>query len=62
SFFFYYEKAWLLRTGYCMPCPEGVNIPQNFACLNNAALETNRLRRIMAKRAYKKLVDSKKIK
>jgi len=45
--------------GYCMPCPEGVNIPQNFACLNNASLETNRLRRIMAKRAYKKLTDKK---
>ncbi|MEJ2244276.1 MAG: aldo/keto reductase [Candidatus Bathyarchaeota archaeon] len=45
--------------GYCMPCPEGVNIPQNFACLNNASLETSRLRRIMAKRAYKKLVNSK---
>ncbi|MFZ7138340.1 MAG: aldo/keto reductase [archaeon] len=45
--------------GYCMPCPEGVNIPQNFACLNNASLETNRLRRIMAKRAYKKLANTK---
>jgi predicted aldo/keto reductase-like oxidoreductase len=45
--------------GYCMPCPEGVNIPQNFACLNNASLETSRLRRIMAKRAYKKLANSK---
>jgi predicted aldo/keto reductase-like oxidoreductase len=45
--------------GYCMPCPEGVNIPQNFACLNNASLETSRLRRMMAKRAYKKLADSK---
>jgi predicted aldo/keto reductase-like oxidoreductase len=45
--------------GYCMPCPEGVNIPQNFACLNNAALETIRMRRIMAKRAYKKLANTK---
>jgi hypothetical protein len=45
--------------GYCMPCPEGVNIPQNFACLNNASLETSRLRRIMAKRTYKKLTGKK---
>ena len=45
--------------GYCMPCPEGVNIPQNFACLNNASLETNRMRRLMAKRAYKKLANTK---
>ena len=24
---------------YCLPCPSGVNIPQNFAIINNATLE-----------------------
>lgn len=45
---------------YCMPCPEGVNIPQNFACLNNVSLETSRFRRFTARRAYRKLTSSKK--
>ena len=36
---------------YCMPCPKGVNIPQNFACLNNVALERSRFRRIMTRRS-----------
>lgn len=45
--------------GYCMPCPEGVNIPQNFACLNNVSLETSRIRRLMARRAYRNLQGSK---
>ncbi|MDG6222336.1 MAG: aldo/keto reductase [Candidatus Bathyarchaeota archaeon] len=57
----YREKLTVPCTacGYCLPCPEGVNIPQNFACLNNVSLETSRLRRIMAKRAYKKLANTK---
>jgi predicted aldo/keto reductase-like oxidoreductase len=46
--------------GYCMPCPEGVNIPQNFACLNNVSLETSRIRRLMARRAYRNLQGSKR--
>ena len=46
--------------GYCMPCPEGVNIPQNFACLNNVSLETSRIRRLMARRTYRNLQGSKK--
>jgi predicted aldo/keto reductase-like oxidoreductase len=46
--------------GYCMPCPEGVNIPQNFACLNNVSLENSRFRRFMARKAYRKLQGSKK--
>ena len=46
--------------GYCMPCPEGVNIPQNFACLNNVSLETSRFRRFQTRRAYRKLQNSKK--
>ena len=46
--------------GYCMPCPEGVNIPQNFACLNNVSLETSFFRRMLARRAYRKLRTSRK--
>ena len=42
-----------------MPCPQGVNIPQNFACLNNVSLETSRIRRFFAKRNYGKLANSK---
>jgi hypothetical protein len=45
---------------YCMPCPQGVNITQNFACLNNVSLETSFIRRFFAKRAYRKLTNSKK--
>jgi len=45
---------------YCMPCPAGVNIPQNFACLNNVSLETSRIRRFLARRDYRKLQNSKK--
>jgi len=37
---------------YCMPCPSGVNIPENFAVLNNVAYTVNR--------RYKKLAKSKK--
>jgi uncharacterized protein len=44
---------------YCMPCPQGVNIPQNFACLNNVTIERSRFRRIMTRRTYRKLKGSK---
>jgi predicted aldo/keto reductase-like oxidoreductase len=43
---------------YCMPCPSGVNIPQNFAILNNVSTESSRIRRWMVKRGYKKLAGS----
>jgi hypothetical protein len=45
--------------GYCMPCPAGVNIPQNFAVLNNVSLESSRLLRWRARRSYGKLAGSK---
>ncbi len=44
---------------YCMPCPASVNIPQNFAILNNVSVEQGRMMRWMAKRRYTKLTDSK---
>ena len=43
---------------YCMPCPSGVNIPQNFAILNNVSMEDSRLSRWQVRRGYKKLADS----
>jgi uncharacterized protein len=44
---------------YCLPCPTGVNIPQNFAILNNVSLESKRMRRWMLRRSYGKLASSK---
>lgn len=41
--------------GYCMPCPYGVNIPQNFAVLNNQAMGSGLLHDFRTKRGYKKL-------
>jgi uncharacterized protein len=49
---------------YCMPCPSGVNIPQNFALLNNAgwiskAGISNKVLQFMIKRRYKLLAKTK---
>ena len=44
---------------YCMPCPTGVNIPQNFGILNYVSKEPSRLARWMVKRGYKRLTGSK---
>jgi predicted aldo/keto reductase-like oxidoreductase len=43
---------------YCMKCPHGVNIPQNFAILNNVSSERSFLRRWMQRRAYNRLADT----
>ena len=45
--------------GYCMPCPAGVNIPKNFAILNNMSMESSRVMRWMVKRGYRNLVGTK---
>lgn len=44
---------------YCMPCPSGVNIPKNFALLNNTAIETSPLQKFQLGRSYRKLAGKK---
>ena len=57
----YRSKILVPCTGceYCMPCPAGVNIPKNFAILNNVSLERSMIRRLMARRGYGKMAGSK---
>jgi predicted aldo/keto reductase-like oxidoreductase len=43
---------------YCLPCPAGVNIPQNFAILNNVSLESQWLMRWRVRRSYRKLAGA----
>ena len=59
-----YRKSILVQCtscNYCMPCPAGVNIPENFAVLNNFAFKGKRgFWDILIKRGYRKLAKSKK--
>jgi hypothetical protein len=43
-----------------MPCPVGVNIPGNFALLNNMSTESSWLRRMMVKSRYGEMGKSAK--
>ncbi len=53
----YQQKILVPCTGceYCMPCPHGVNIPQNFALLNNYSIDDSRIRRFQTRRSYRRL-------
>lgn len=55
----YRSKILVPCTGceYCLPCPHGVNIPQNFAVLNNISLERSWTKRFQVRRAYRKLAS-----
>jgi len=58
----YREKILVPCTSceYCMPCPHGVNIPQNFAILNDLSFSENGIRRFRTRRSYKRLIGSEK--
>lgn len=43
---------------YCMPCSQGVDIPGNFALLNNRSMESSRIMRFRIGRNYSKLAKS----
>ena len=59
-----YRKSILVQCTackYCMPCPSGVNIPENFAVLNNVAYTGQKGgMTFLLNRRYKKLAKSKK--
>ena len=44
---------------YCMPCPQGVDIPECFAILNNMSIEQRRRHRWQVMRRYRRLAGSK---
>ncbi|GAH04132.1 unnamed protein product, partial [marine sediment metagenome] len=44
---------------YCVPCPYGVNIPDNFALLNYFSHEKEGFRRWRVRRRYRKMLVSK---
>lgn len=43
---------------YCMPCPSGVDIPQNFAIWNNVSMKDRGFQQWRIRRSYRKLVRS----
>lgn len=45
---------------YCMPCPSGVDIPLNFALLNNVSMEKSAWFRWQARRGYRRLARTPK--
>lgn len=51
----YREKILVPCTAcnYCMPCPSGVDIPGNFALLNNYSIDSGRINRFQIRRRYK---------
>ena len=51
-------KVGCTGCNYCMPCSQGVDIPGNFALLNNRSIETSRIMRFRLGRRYSKFVNS----